>query len=140
MCWWGYSITSANFPTGTNRYEYFYSPGFERIRVAIAWWSRPDFCTSEANCGTDSLDTDLDVTIYSPSNLYVSSSLSFDNNYELIDFNASEAGTYSIKIYKSIRTTESDNHLGIAVVRQPIRQYVPTILKDSGSSPIPPYP
>lgn len=67
----------------------------EKVRVAICWNSNP-----AAGYGTDPLDADLDLTVYDPNGAYVDSSLSNDNNYEIVEFTATVTGDYALRIHK----------------------------------------
>ena len=62
-----------------------------RIRVALTWNSKTD--------GTSSmLDADLDLWVYDPDGSLVALSLTWDSNYEFVEFTPKKAGAYTIKI------------------------------------------
>jgi len=128
-CWWGHSISNSNFPVGTYLHRYFTANRGDFIRVAIAWWSNAD-CSAINNCNFDRLDTDLHLGVLDPDGQWVPGawSASWDNNYELVEFVASETGTYRIAVYKT-RVDEPSNYLGIAFVRLH-RVYIPLVLKN----------
>ncbi len=130
-CWWGESITNSNFPVSTNLERIFYATQGDLIRVTIAWWSNAD--TPGNDFSFDRLDTDLDLRIKSPDGQYVAgvNSLSYDNNYEMVQFIAPQAGQYRIVISKS-RADEYSNNLGIALVRVrlPYRNYLPLVVRN----------
>lgn len=67
----------------------------ERIRGVIAWSSHTS--CSLLGC-SDTLASDLDLEIYDPNGVLVTSSTSYDNNYEIVDFIAQMNGTYKAKI------------------------------------------
>lgn len=73
----------------------FYASSGKKIRVAIAWNSK-----STGPYGVDSLKVDLDLRIKSPSGTIISSSASFDNNYEIVEFIAPSSGYYEAQISK----------------------------------------
>lgn len=127
-CWWGVSISNSNFPVGTELERSFYAKRGDLIRVAIAWWAHAD--TPGNNYSFDRLDTDLDLRIKDPNNQYISnvSSLSWDNNYEMVEFVAPQTGEYKIAVRK-VRADEPSNYLGIAFVRLH-RVYIPLVLKN----------
>lgn len=127
-CWWGVSISNSNFPVGKDLERSFYAKRGDLIRVAIAWWAHAD--TSGNNYSFDRLDTDLDLRIKDPNNQYISnvSSLSWDNNYEMVEFVAPQTGEYKIAVRK-VRADEPSNYLGIAFVRLH-RVYIPLVLKN----------
>lgn len=128
-CWWGASITNANFPVNTYLYRYFTASRGDFIRIAIAWWANAD-CSSENNCNFDRLDTDLQLGVLDPDGQFILGawSASWDNNYELIEFVAPKTGIYRIAVYKT-RANESTNHVGIALVCLH-RVYIPLVLRN----------
>lgn len=127
-CWWGLSISNSNFPVGTDLERRFYAKRGNLIRVAIVWWAHAD--TPGNNYSFDRLDTDLDLRIKDPNNQYIPnvSSLSWDNNYEMVEFVAPQTGEYKIVVRKA-RADEPSNYLGIAFVRLH-RVYIPLVLRN----------
>jgi hypothetical protein len=70
-----------------------------RLRVALTWGSNPQ--NPAASDWTDSLDTDLDLFVVGPAGIG-RSSISFDNNYEVVDFVVPLSvgtGDFKIRIY-----------------------------------------
>jgi len=130
-CWWGESITNSNFPVGTDLERIFYATQGDLIRTAIAWWSHAD--TPGNNYSFGQLDTDLDLRVRDPDGQYVlgASSLSFDNNYEMVQFSAPQTGQYRIVVHKN-RADEYSNYLGIAFVRihLPYRSYLLLVMRN----------
>lgn len=130
-CWWGHSITNSGFPVGTDLERRFYADQGDLIRVAIAWWAHAD--TPGNNYSFDRLDTDLDLRIKAPNGQWMSgaTSLSYDNNYEMVQFLAPQTGEYIIAVRKH-RADEDSNYLGIALVRIPLpyRVYLPGVMKN----------
>lgn len=130
-CWWGDYISNSNFPVGTEITRTFNVTITTLVRVAIAWWANADTPTN--NYSFSRLDTDLDLRIKGPNGQYISSasSTSFDNNYEIVEFVAQQAGQYQIAIRK-FRADESSNHLGTALVMIPLphKAYLPLIRKN----------
>jgi len=96
--------------------------------VAIAWWAHAD--TPGNDYSFDRLDTDLDLRIKDPNNQYISgvNSLSWDNNYEIVEFVAPQTGVYKIAVRK-VRSDEPSNYVGIAFVRLH-RVYIPVVLRN----------
>lgn len=74
----------------------FYAPSGKKVRVAIAWNSK-----SKGPHGRDTLKVDLDLRVKSPSGNYTGYSLSYDNNYEIVEFYSSVSGYYTAEIIKS---------------------------------------
>lgn len=73
----------------------FYVPANKKVRAVIAWNSK-----STGPYGTDSLKVDLDMRVKNPSGVVVGSSLSHDNNYEIVEFKSTISGTYTVEISK----------------------------------------
>ena len=94
-------LTSSNFINGKSKFSYKIrtpknSLG-ERVKIALAWNS------SAINIGwyTGSiLSLDLDLVVYDSYNNIVAWSTSWDNSYEIAEFNSSPNRIYTIKIYK----------------------------------------
>lgn len=145
-CWWGDLITNASLPVGNtlSRTVYVGSPSL--VRVVISWWSHVD---SPSLSGIDTLDTDLDLRVTDPNGNWVpgAESISYDNNYEMVQFLALAPGTYSINIKKDW-ADESANSVGTAVFVYPMprRVFLPVLAKtDDPEIPqqvtiTPPYP
>ena len=72
----------------------------QRIRAAIAW----DTNTSYSLYTTDPSD-DLDLLLFDPNGTFRAASSTFDNNYEVLDFPADIAGTWSIQVNR-FRTSD----------------------------------
>lgn len=109
-CWW--SVQTTDTWPGPNGafYENFTAQAGERIRVAIAWFSKTD-----ASYSRDWLNSKYNLYVWSPSGNLMWASVTQDNNYEIADFTADRTGTYLIEIrdetYSSIDTA---NVVGIA--------------------------
>jgi hypothetical protein len=57
-------------------------------------------------------------------------SASWDNNYELVDFNATQTGLYRIAVYKAqARNNETINYVGIALVKAMYKVYLPLVVR-----------
>ncbi len=125
-CWWATYITNVNFPVGAYQERAFYAEQGDLIRVVIVWWAHAD-----PEYSFDRLDTDLDLRIKAPDGQWVSgaSSLSFDNNYEMVQFLAPQSGQYIIGVHK-YRADEDTNFLGVALVRIPLpyRVHLPAVM------------
>lgn len=67
----------------------------QKVRVAVVWDSHPD---NNHPPNEDNLTADLDIQIYDPSGALVTSSASFDNSYEIVEFTAATAGTYKARL------------------------------------------
>lgn len=130
-CWWGESIDNSSFPVDTDITRNFYLNEKSLVRAAIAWWSNAD--TPANNYSFSRLDTDLDLLIKKPNGQYLSGvySLSYDNNYEIVEFFAPEPGQYQIVVHKS-RADETSNYLGTAVliIPTPYSIFLPVVMNN----------
>ncbi len=129
-CWWAVDTTSTYPAPGNWLRQSFFATQGDLIRVAIAWWSEADPPPAYPTLGDDALTSNFDLYVWDPNASLVASgySASWDNNYEIVEFSAPQTGLYEIGAYKSPNgTTESDNQVGIAVLRiqLPFRVYLP---------------
>jgi len=60
------------------------------VRFVICWLSQSD------GFGTDTAD-DIDLTVKNPSGSIAATSASFDNNFEIVEFTATQTGTYTAR-------------------------------------------
>ncbi len=58
------------------------------------------------------MQSDLNLVVYSPSDAVVETSDSFDNSYEIVEFTASETGTYDAQV--QARTYSGSEIIGFA--------------------------
>jgi hypothetical protein len=102
----------------------------QRVRIAISWWATAD---GPPNYTNDKLDFDFDLKVKNPSGVYFtnSTSTSYDNNYELVDLEVSQTGTYTIEVYNTWQTDPAAfaNYVGIALVIPRYYIYLPVVLK-----------
>ena len=134
-CWWGVNTTNTYPSVGDWLRQSFFATQGDLIRVAIAWWSEADPPPDYPTLGDDALTSNFNLYVWDPDGDLVSSgySASWDNNYEIVQFSAPETGLYEIGAYKSPNgTTESDNQLGIAVlrIRLPYRVHLPLTMRN----------
>ena len=130
-CWWGSGTSGV--PEGDYLYRYFNATAGQYIRVAISWWSRAD--SPGNNYSFDRLDTDLNLGVQ----YYNGSwwewvpgawSASWDNNYELVEFVATETGSYRIAVQKAhVYNNETSNFVGIALLKLH-RVYLPAVMRN----------
>ncbi len=82
----------------------------QKIRAVITWDSHPD---NNSPPVSDELQSDLNLVVYSPSGAVVGTpSDSFDNSYEIVEFTASETGTYDAQV--QARTYSGSEIIGFA--------------------------
>jgi hypothetical protein len=134
-CWWAVNTTSTYPAPGDWLRQSFFATQGDLIRVAIAWWSEADPPPAYPTLGDDALTSNFNLYVWDPDGNLVSSgySASWDNNYEIVEFSAPQTGLYEIGAYKSPNgTTESDNQLGIAVlrIRLPYRVHLPLTMRN----------
>lgn len=85
------TLYESELPKSYSLYIY----GGMKVRVVICWPSHPD---TNVPPTTDYLRSDLDLVIYDPNGNYVTSSVSSTNNYEIVEFVASQSGYYTAEI------------------------------------------
>jgi len=134
-CWWGVNTTSTYPSVGDWLRQSFFATQGDLIRVAIAWWSEADSPPDYPTLGDDALTSNFNLYVWDPDDDLLPSgySASWDNNYEIVQFSAPKTGLYEIGAYKALNgTTESDNQVGVAVlrIRMPYRVYLPMTLRD----------
>jgi hypothetical protein len=118
------SGSSINYYSGNMSSGSLYANSGQRVRAVISWESNPN-----SQYTSDPLSTDLDLRVYSPSGVFVTSSLSINNNYEIVDFIAPETGNYRVQVRAWKRSQESANlGFGLAWIRIP-NIYLPLIIK-----------
>ncbi len=84
----------------------FHAYAGDRVRVVICWLSNPP------DYGSDSLDTNLSLYVMSPSWTTAGTSASPHDACEVVDFVASQTGTYTICVWRDPSSTESYNIIG----------------------------
>ncbi len=82
----------------------------QKVRVVITWDSHPD---NNHPPTSDPLQSDLDLYIYDPSGNLVTSSISFDANYEIVEFTAASTGNYRARATAS-RFDGTNEYVGFA--------------------------
>jgi hypothetical protein len=131
-CWWSLG-TNLSPSAGGYVERTFNAVRGERIRVAIAWLSKPEPPTDTS---PDPLLRNFDLSIIPPSGtVYPSASPS--NNFEILDFMAPGTGQYTIRVTRNNAGdggAELGNKLGIAWVKQ--ATYLPDLRGDDWTSSI----
>lgn len=102
----GNVLSASSFPKD---YRFPVTAG-QKVRVVITWDSHPDNNHPPNN---DSLQTDLDLYVTDPYGLPAGISASYDNNYEIVEFNAITTGTYNARASK-IRFDGTTEYVGFA--------------------------
>lgn len=101
-------ITLTSFDSTASINYYFTATTGQVVRAVIAWDANPSYAFYNTQPGVD-----LDLYVYSPSGSLVTSSLSWDNTYEIVQFTAPTTGTYRLRVYNK-RFNDSSTFLGIA--------------------------
>lgn len=95
--------------TGFPRTQPFTARAGQRVRVVLAWAHKP-------NLGNQTVSTDLDLEIRGPEGEVIASSVSYDNNFEIVEFAAPATGTYRARV-TDFRPSGGEEHVGLAVSR-----------------------
>jgi len=82
----------------------------QKVRAVISWNSQPD---NNHPPLYDDLKTDLDLVVFGPTNNFVTTSNSYDNNYEIVEFTAPTTGQYRLQNTR-IRFDGSSDRVGFA--------------------------
>ena len=113
--YWSPTINTSYFPYTQS--IYISTSSNSNVRVSIFWLKRNSISTSSHTPGTVSQTTftDLDLYVYAPNGSLVGSSSTTYSNYEIVQFQPSQTGTYTIKITRNGSSTSTKEHVGIAV-------------------------
>lgn len=102
----------------TREYQMFIPRSSEQrhVKVALAWNSSATRSGSTEAVYASLLELDLDIRIYNSKGIQVASSLSWDNSYEIADFNGVPGETYTIKVHRwpSSSNASASTWFGIA--------------------------
>jgi len=113
--WWtgSFSDLAAN-DSGVNSNQLertYYLPSGRNVRVAIAWLNDGDYTLANKTIGKD-----FDLYVYDPNGNYVSSSVSANNSYEVIDFQTTQSGNYRFAVSRfSNHDTSLDMFLSMSI-------------------------
>ncbi len=81
----------------------------DRVRAAFTWNSNVDSAQ-----GPSVLEADLDLRVLDPDGDPVAWSMTWDNNYELIDFPAAKTGTYRLVVFGFDISSSFESYFGVA--------------------------
>jgi serine protease AprX len=113
------NATYADLELTTSQFPYYISFTVAQttnpVRVALAWLKQNTISeSSHAGAAvTERALSDLDLTVYNPNNVAVTSSVSGTNNLELVQFAPSVTGTYRIKV-SAYALQNSSEKVGVA--------------------------
>lgn len=125
-CWWAFAIDNNTFPVDSFLLRYVRLEKGDLARIAISWLAQAD-CSSVEICNYDRLATDLHLGVRAPNGDFVGWSASWDNNYEIVEFEATQTGLYQVMVLKR-SADEPFNYLVIAFLRLQ-HTYLPVLLK-----------
>lgn len=110
-------ITRASFDAAQNIEQVVTIPAGRAVRAVIAWDSTAA-CTQlgsgAQDCTRDGLNADLDLLLIAPNGTVVARSASLQNSAEVIDYTATIAGNYTIRVHWSRFNVGTSTDLGIA--------------------------
>ena len=91
------------------------SNSWDSVRVVLSWLTRGTY-TYAHRSDAHAIGMDLDLRVYDPSGRLVGRSLSWDNNFESVEFEPTMTGTYTIKINRyANRDTSNKLRMGLVV-------------------------
>ena len=108
-CWGAIELTDEQFPIGASIGGKIWAAAGERVRVVVAW---PAHATAYYHYG---METNLNLSILSPSNQLVTSSNRVNSSFEMVDFIAPISGSYSINVV-NVASPETEHRIGIAAL------------------------
>jgi len=94
------TFTTSNFFTREYQIHIPRSSEQRHVKVALAWNSTATRQGSPEAVYASLLELDLDIRIYDSKGNQVASSLSWDNSYEVADFDGVAGETYTIKVHR----------------------------------------
>ncbi len=95
--------------------EVFLNSSYNNVRIVFAWLNRGDY-TYNNRTNVNPIGMDMDISVYDPNGNYVAGSWSYNNPYEMVNFNPSMSGTYVVKIKRwANRDTSSKFHAGLGI-------------------------
>ncbi|KLK87318.1 hypothetical protein SZ63_12100 [Methanoculleus sediminis] len=95
--WWANTVTYGDFP---KTYVLSGIPAGKKVRVVAAWDSHPPDLHPPYGTINDPLQSDFDLIIYDPNGEQVEVSSSYDNNYEIGQFETEMSGNYQARVVK----------------------------------------
>ena len=95
--WWANTVTYGDFP---KTYVLSGIPAGKKVRVVAAWDSHPPDSHPPYGTINDPLQSDFDLIIYDPNGEQVEVSSSYDNNYEIGQFETEMSGNYQARVVK----------------------------------------
>lgn len=113
----GFDSEDVNPNNGFIDREFYMSSSVSSVRVAFAWLNDGDYTYTNRN-GAFPMGMDMDIYVRDPNGNLVGSSTSIDNPYEIVEFDPTITGTYTVQIERSAnRDTNSAFYAGLSINR-----------------------
>jgi hypothetical protein len=95
--------------------EVYISSAHDAVRIAMSWLIRGTYVYTNKD-DAHPIGMDLDLSVYDPNGNLVGRSWSWDNGFEVVDFEPTRSGTYSFKINRfANRDLGNKLRVGVAV-------------------------
>lgn len=120
--WTGSNSAFESFDTSSDGVDdgyitktYYISGSWNNVRIVTAWLNRGTY-TYDNRTASNPIGADLDMRVYGPSGNFIGGSYSWDNPYEVVNFDPTVSGTYTIKINRyANRDTSANLRLGLLI-------------------------
>jgi hypothetical protein len=95
--------------------QLYISSSYDAVRIAMSWLTRGTYVYDNRD-DAHPIGIDLDLNVYDPAGDLVGRSWSWDNGFEIVDFEPTTSGTYTFKINRYANRDSSNKiRLGVAV-------------------------
>ena len=95
--------------------QLYISSSYDAVRIAMSWLTRGTYVYANRD-DAHPIGIDLDLNVYDPQGDLVGRSWSWDNGFEIVDFEPTTSGTYTFKINRYANRDSSNKiRLGVAV-------------------------
>lgn len=91
------------------------SSSYSNVRIVLSWLNRGTY-SYDHRADSHSIGMDFDIRVYDPNGNFVGGSYSWDNSYEVVNFDPTVSGEYVVKISRyANRDTSSKLHMGLSI-------------------------
>jgi hypothetical protein len=95
--------------------EVYLSSSYSDVQIVVCWLNRGSYTYNHRD-DSHPIGMDMDMYIYDPNGSYVAGSSSWDNPFEVVRFDPSVSGTYTIKIKRyANRDTSCNLRTGLSI-------------------------